>query len=142
MGQPAHHPAAVAGDQGRGLVGEGRQQVGQPTVALGLGEILKHIVHHRVFVARMADTDAHPLIAIADMGVQTAQAVMATRAAAGFDFDLAGFEIEIVVKDGNRGNRQFEKPQGRADRLTGFVHERLGLLQQNALAGDAALAEG
>ena len=53
-------------------------------------------------VAGMADADPHALKVVADMGADRAQPVMAGIAAADLHSDLAGREIELVVKDDER----------------------------------------
>ena len=57
-------------------------------------EILQHIGSHQLLDAGMADAEPHPPVIGADRGVDRAQPVMARRAAAALDPELAGREVD------------------------------------------------
>ena len=50
------------------------------------------------FIARMTDANTHAMKVVADMRIYGADAVMACRAAAGFDPQLTGRKIELVIE--------------------------------------------
>ena len=74
-----------------------------------LGEVAQHVIVNQRLVAGMADADAHPLIVVADMGGDRAQAVVAGVAAADLDPHFRRREVELVVNDDQRGEVELEK---------------------------------
>ena len=127
------HPAHVAfvglagalGQQCR-FLGQRAQRLGQPAV-LGVAlvglEVAQHPVQHQVLVTGMADADAHAAIAVADMGIDVAQPVMAAGAAALLHADAAGREVELVVEDDHAVERDLQEAHRFAHGLARFVHE-------------------
>ena len=74
---------------------------------VGFGEIAQHMAVHARFLAGMADADAHAAIIGPERRGDGAQAIIARVAAAGFHLQLAGGEIDLVMDDDERCERQF-----------------------------------
>ena len=68
-----------------------------------------------VLVAGMADADPHPAIIRSQRRGDGAKAILPGIAAAGLYFDLAGGQVDLVMRHHQRGERQLEKAQRRAD---------------------------
>src|SRR5690606_13327095 len=80
-------------------------------------------------------------VVLAAMRVHGTDAVMAAGTAADLDAYLAGGKVELVVEhDDIRGGDLVEAHRF-ADRLTGKVHEGLGLEQQHLLVIEATLGD-
>src|SRR5271170_3785570 len=103
----------AGGQQGRG-VGD-RAADGFDPARLRLGEVAQHVIVDQRLVAGMADADPHPLIVVADMGGDRAQAVVAGIAAADLDPHFGRREIELVVDDDQRVEVELPKAQRLAD---------------------------
>src|SRR5450755_1840068 len=86
----------------------------------------------------MADADAHPAIAVADMGIDVTQPVMAAGAAALLHADAAGGEVELVVEDDHAVERDLQEAHRFAHRLARFVHEGHGFQDQRTLTAEMA----
>src|SRR5271170_3576386 len=128
----------AGGQQGRG-VGDRAADGFDPT-RLRLGEVAQHVIVDQRLVAGMADADPHPLIVVADMGGDRAQAVVAGIAAADLDPHFGRREIELVVDDDERAQVQLRIAQRRADAASGVVHVGLRLDQRHPYALDHALS--
>src|SRR5271154_2101734 len=106
---------------------------------LRLGEVAQHVIIDQRLVAGMANADAHPLIVVADMGGDRAQAVMAGVAAADLDPHFGRREIELVVDDDHRIQVELPEAQRLADAASGIVHVGLRLEQGHPRPLDQAL---
>ena len=87
----------------------------------------------------MADADAQPpVVAAAELGVDVAQAVVAGMTAALLELELAGFQVELVMRDQDLLGRDLEETRQRRDRLARAVHESHGLEQPDRLTFEIA----
>ncbi len=90
----------------------------------------------------MADAEAQAAIVAADVAVDAADAVMAPRAAAQLDLDLARLEVDLVVDHDYLGfGFELIETHRFADRAAGFVHVGLGFQRQHLAALDPALGD-
>ncbi len=89
----------------------------------------------------MADADADPHVAVADMLVERAKPVMPGMAAAGLDAQPAGGKVKLVVEDDHVRGRQLEEAHRFPDRLAREVHEGLRLQQDHLIAAEVPLAD-
>ena len=89
----------------------------------------------------MADADPYTAEFRANVLANRFQPVVACKAAAGLDLDLAGRKVELVVKDDDIGGRELVEPHRFADCFAGIVHVGLRLQRQRLLAGDFTLAQ-
>src|SRR5271166_2169399 len=89
---------------------------------LRLREIAKNEIVNQRLVAGMADPEANPLVVVADMGGDRAQAIMAGVAAADLDPDLGRGEVEFVVNHNERARVELVEAQSLADAAAGIVH--------------------
>src|SRR5580704_2072329 len=87
----------LAARQQLGVVGEDGDQRLDPA-ALAFGEIAQYVMLDHVLVAGMTDADAHAAIVVADVLGDRAQPVVAGNAAADFDPDLGGPQVDLVVE--------------------------------------------
>ena len=80
-------------------------------------------------------------VVVADRRVDRAEAVVAGRAAAGLDADLAGRQVDLVMDDDDVAGLDLVEAQRLADRPAGLVHEGLRLEEQDLLAAERALGD-
>lgn len=71
---------------------------GRDPFAVRLGEVAEHVVVDHRLIARMADTEAYPLVVVADMLGDRAQPVVAGDAAAHLDSHLGGRKLNSSWK--------------------------------------------
>src|SRR5574344_961995 len=127
-------------DLGHGLVHLASQQQGPRLEAVGNavfygalligGGFFQHPAGNFTFMPRMANANAQPpIIAAAQLGVDIAQAIVATVAATFFEFDLAGCKVQLIVHDQNFIGLDFEKPGQRRHRFARQIHKGLWLQQ-------------
>ena len=128
--------AVALGEERRG-VGHGVEQRIEPAV-FDLGEVVQHVVRHGVLGAGMPDADAHAVIVVAHVRGDGAQAVVAGIAAADLHLQLAGREVDLVVKDVDVLDGDFQEARGIADRAAAVVHVGGGLQEHDALAAERA----
>ena len=121
-------------------LGYAAQQIVQPGL-IGLGEIMQHIIGHRILVAGMADAQPHPAVGIAQMRMDRTQAVVPGMAAAILHPAFAGGKVQLVMQHHDVGQIQFVKPQGCGHRLPRKVHEGFGLEQQHLLPAQPPLGD-
>ena len=121
-------------------VADPAQHIIQP-VRIRLGEIAQHIARHRVLVARMTDAEADAVIIRPDMGMDRAQPVVTRMAAASLQPHLAGSKVDLVMKDDDIGRGQLEIAHRLAHRLTGEVHEGLGLQKRHTRRPDPSFGD-
>src|SRR3982750_1630749 len=101
---PVHEAALVALGEQRCSVRDRVEERREPALLLGLGEVAQHVAEDALLVARVADAEADAAeVPGAEAGIDAAQAVVASRAAAELDADLAGGEVELVVEDDDVG---------------------------------------
>src|SRR5439155_25114252 len=105
------------------------------------GEVLKDVGVDQLLDPGMPDADADAPVIRPDHRVDRAQPVVAGRAAAALDPDLAGPQVELVMDDDDVRRRDLIKAHRRQHRLAGIVHEGLRPQQQAPLPGDHPLGE-
>src|SRR5579875_3621327 len=134
--QSLHRLAEVAPDQQRQLVQCARDRV-QHRLLVGPGGIAQHPRRHPVAVAGMADADAQAMErAVAEVGDDVAQSVLAAVAAVELQPRGAGRQIQIVVHHQQFLRRDLPVVQRRRHRDAAPVHVRRGLDQPHRLAVD------
>ncbi len=134
----AHERAGVAARQQRKLPADGVEHGLEP-YPVGLGEVLQHVTGDAVLVAGMTDTETDAAILGPHMGVDTAQTVMARVSAAALDPQLAGGQIQLVVKHHHVLWRNFVEPRRRRRRAPGVVHVGHRFEDQYLAPGDRSL---
>src|SRR5580704_6299586 len=122
-----------------GVVGENPDQRLDPA-ALAFGEIAQHVMLHHVLVAGMTDADAYAAIVVADVLGDRAQPVMTGNAAADFDPDLGGPQVDLVMKHRDLIQRQLVEVRRLGDGASRLVHESPGQQQERALTADRSFA--
>ena len=96
----------------------------------------QHVVHHFVAVAGVADAQAQAVeVGAAEAGLNVFEAVVAAVAAAEFEFDAAGLEVELVVDNEDFLRLDFIKRGNGLHGLAGEVHIGLRLEQADFAAG-------
>ena len=88
----------------------------------------------------MADAKADAFVLVGDVRGDRTQAVVASIAAAGFDFDFAGSQIKLVVKNVYAVEVNFQEALGFANGATALVHVGLGFQKRDALGADGTFA--
>ncbi len=86
----------------------------------------------------MPDADAHAVVLVAHVRGDGAQPVVAGVAAANFHFQLGWREVDLVVKDVDVADFDFQEARGIADRAAAVVHVGRWLQQHDALAAKRA----
>ncbi len=133
----------VIGDEAWQFFGDSDQQGIDPS-AVGLGEVLQHVVVHQILVAGVADAEAHPPVVAPDMGIDRAQAVVPAVATTTLDPHLAGGEVEVIVQDDDLVEVELVVSSNLAQSTAGVVHvglrlETKHLARAHPAFGDIAL---
>ena len=111
-------------------------QRGIKPLQLAFREVFQNVRNHQILAAWMSDADPHAQKFSADMPLNRFQSVVAAASAAGLRLHFAGRKIDLVVDDDDIAAVELEIPRRFPDRLTGIVHESLGLQKADALASE------
>src|SRR6202000_566362 len=102
---------------------------------VALGKIRQHVLMHNLLqirmlrsepVARMADAKPDATVIAAEMRPDRPKAIMAGVAAADFDPQLGGRQLDLVMKHGDRVQTQLEEARRFLNRGAGIGPERGG----------------
>ena len=121
-------------------VGDAAQHVVQPLL-ISLGKIMQDVTRHPVFVAGMSHTHADPVVMRPDMLMDGTQPIMPRMPAARLAAQLAGGEVNLVMKHGHICAVELVEPHGLPNRLARLVHEGCGFQQHDLLRAQAAFAD-
>src|SRR3954451_6696490 len=130
----------TAGQQqlgGVGRLGDEERQF----LALGRGEVLEHEVGRVLPAGRAADADAHPQVVLGPgRSRDRPQAVVPTLATAALEPDAGEGDVELVVDDDEVGGVEVVVVEQAPHRAARFVHVRRRAGEDDAAAGQPALA--
>ena len=92
-----HEALSITGDLSWDCARHCVDQLLDPDLVL-LGKVTQDIAVHQILIAGMADAQADPPVVLADMSIDRAQSIVTARAAALFDPQLAGGQVDLVVQ--------------------------------------------
>ena len=108
-------------------------------ILIHLGKVAQHKACYGILMTGMTDAHADAVIVRADMLVNRPQPVVSSMATTGFDTDLGGGKIKLVVEHNHIRSVDLMKPSSLANSLTRQVHECLRLKQYHLIRPNAAL---